>query len=152
MNRARLFIATISLLLSGHLVLAQKKPCPALEANISDSKFKPGQVWTYSNRPGESASTFTILQIDRGEKLGVIVHIRVDGLRAHNPSGDLVPSVEHMPFTRDAVLLSVVRLVRIESSVPNLEGYERWRSDCGGVYTISIADAVDVMEKTLNSH
>jgi len=57
-----------------------------------------------------------------------------------------------MPFTRDAVLLSVVRLVRIESSVPNLEGYERWRSDCGGVYTISIADAVDVMEKTLNSH
>jgi len=67
MSRRILFLAMVALLLIGHPTLAQKKPCPALETHISDSQFKPGQVWTYSNRPGESASTFTILQIDRGE-------------------------------------------------------------------------------------
>ena len=130
--------------------LAQQKACPAIETKVPDARFKPGQVWSYRNRPGESSSTLTILQIDRTEKSGVIIHVRVDGLSAHNPHGDLVPSVEHMPFTRDAMLLSTVRLLRTESSIPMLEGYENWRSACGGVYTISVADAVSVMEKTLN--
>jgi hypothetical protein len=152
MNPRLLLFATVGLLVTCHAVVAQNKTCPALEANVLDSKFKPGQVWSYRNRLGESDSTFTILQIDRGEKTGIIIHIRVDGLKAHNPKGELVPSVEHMPFTRDAILLSAVSLVRTDNSAPNLEGYETWHSNCGGVYTISIAKAVDIMEKTLNSH
>ena len=49
------------------------------------------------------------------------------------------------------MIRSAVRLLRTKGSIPTLEGYENWRSACGGVYTISIADAVSVMEKTLNS-
>jgi hypothetical protein len=131
--------------------LSQKKPCPTLKTSISDQKFQPGQVWTYKSRPDETGSTLTILRVDSNEKIGVIVHVRVDGLRAHNPQGELVPSVEHMPFTRDAILLSVDHLLKSNQPLPTLEGLERWRSDCGGVYTISVRDAVVIMEKTFNA-
>jgi hypothetical protein len=110
-----------------------KDPCPALTEGVSDKKFKPGQVWSYETRPGESASTFTILRIDSSEKIGIIIHVRVDGLLAHNPHGDVVPSVEHMPFTRDAMLASVDRLLKSDQPLPTLEGLERWKADCGGV-------------------
>ncbi|WP_263376549.1 hypothetical protein [Granulicella aggregans] len=129
---------------------ASKEPCPSSTKGVIDKKFKPGQVWSYETRPGESASTVTILRIDVESKIGVVVHVRVDGLLAHNPRGDVVPSVEHMPFTRDAMLVSVNHLLKADQPLPTLEGLERWQADCGGVYTISIRDAVDVMEKTLN--
>jgi hypothetical protein len=148
----KLLTITLAILLSqSSHAFSQKKPCPALETNVVDQKFHPGQVWTYQSRPGETASTLTILRVDSSEKLGVIVHIRVDGLRVHNPRGELVPYVEHMPFTRDAMLLSVDHLLRSNQPLPNLEGLDRWRSDCGGVYTISVRDAVDAMVKTLNA-
>ncbi len=130
---------------------AQSKPCPALESKVSDTRFKPGQVWTYTTRPTESLSTLTVLQVDRLEKVGIVVHVRLDGLQMHNPRGDVVDSAGHLPFTRDAILTSAEHLIRTEKEVPTLEGYERWRHDCGGVYTISVRDAVDVMEKTLNA-
>jgi hypothetical protein len=150
MNRSALLLAA---LFAAFLptAIAQKGRCPGIETNILDSRFKPGQVWTYQPRPGEASSTLTILQVDRLEKTGIVIHIRVDGLQAHNPQGELVPSVLHMPFARDAMLLSVVHLLRTEPSIPTLDGYENWRAACGGVYTISVADAVNVMEKTLNA-
>jgi hypothetical protein len=148
----KLLPVTLAILLtqSSH-AFSQKKPCPALETNVVDQKFRPGQVWTYQSRPDETTSTLTILRVDSSEKLGVIIQVRVDGLHRHNPRGELVPSVEHMPFTRDAMLLSVDHLLKSNQPIPTLEGLARWRSDCGGVYTISVRDAVDVMEKTLNS-
>jgi hypothetical protein len=113
---------------------ASKEPCLSSTKDVTDKKFKPGQIWSYETRPGESASTVTILRIDLKSKIGIVVHVRVDG----------------MPFTRDAMLLSVKRLLKADQPLPTLEGLERWQADCGGVYTISIRDAVDVMEKTLN--
>ena len=108
---------------------AQIKPCPALTTNVPDQKFEPGQVWAFTTRSGEIGSTLTILRIDSSGKLGVIIHVRVDGLSAHNPRGERVPSVEHMPFTRDAMLLSVDHLIKSNQPLPTLEGLERWRSD-----------------------
>ena len=127
-----------------------KDPCPMLTQAVSDTKFRPGQVWAYKARPGESASTIAILRVDSSEKLGIIIQVRIDGLLSHNRRGEIVSSVEHMPFTREAMLASVDRLLKSNQPLPTLEGLERWQVDCGGVYTISVSRAVDVMEKTLN--
>jgi hypothetical protein len=143
-------IALASLVLLNPAI-AQSKPCPALVPNVSDPKFQAGQVWTYQTRPGELGSTLTILQIDRTAELGVIVHVRVDGLKVLNPRGEIVPSVEHMPFTRDALLMSVLGLLRSTDKRPTMQGYDRWRAYCGGVYTIPVADAISVMERTFNA-
>ena len=97
-------------------------------------------------------STVTILRVDSGEKLGIIIQVRVDGLKMHNPRGELLPSIESTcRFRRDAMLLSVDHLLKSNHPLPTFEGLDRWRSDCGGVYTISVRDAVDVAEKTFNA-
>ena len=132
-------------------LVAQAKPCPTLEQHVADRKFSPGQVWSYFARPGELNSTATILAIDSSAKIGVIIHVRVDRLRMHNPRGELVPSIEHMPFTRDAMLISVDRLLQANAPLPTMEGYEYWHVHCGGVYSISVADAVSVAQKTFDT-
>ena len=63
---------------------ARKEPCPAQTEGVADKKFKPGQVWSYTTRPGEPASTVIILRVDYQVKLGTIVHVRVEGLQSHN--------------------------------------------------------------------
>lgn len=52
-----------------------------------------------------------------------------------------------MPFTREALDHSVTTLVRETREVPDFKvGYQEWRNACGGVYTISVADAIEVAE------
>ena len=131
-------------------LLSQSKTCPAGETGVTDTKFKPGQVWTYTTRPNETSSTLTILQIDRLEIIGVVIHIRLDGLDVYNPRGEVIHSIGHMPFTRDAILTSTSHLARTNAHIPSMGGYQRWRQDCGGVYSIPVRAAVDVMEITLN--
>jgi hypothetical protein len=76
-------------------------------------------------------------------KVGVIIHIRVDKVRLRNCTGGPEPDkFEHMPFTRDAIEKSVTKLVK-EGDVPEFQdGYDQWRKDCGGVYTITVDQAI----------
>jgi len=117
-----------------------------------DPKFVPGQVWTYHSRSTEPAATLTVLKVETLPKIGVIVHLRLDGIRLRNCSGGPEPTeIEHAPFTRDAVDRSVVKLIRTGDVPPFQEGYDRWRHDCGGVYTITVAEMVAVDEQTFNA-
>jgi hypothetical protein len=128
----------------------KSRPCPA-PTEIKDSKFRPGQVWQYKTRPGEEESTITILKVETLPKLGTIVHVRVEKIRLRNCTGGPEPDkFEHMPFARDAIERSVTKLVR-EKKVPDFsDGYEQWRNACGGVYTISVAEAIGVGEETFS--
>lgn len=141
----RPILACLAFLLSllGRLGAQDKaQPCPQPTV-ASDSKFHPGQVWQYNTRPHEKGSTLTILKVDSLPKLGVIIHIRVDKVRLRTCTDGLEPDkVEHMPFTREAVDRSVTKLVK-EGNVPEFQdAYDEWRKDCGGVYKITVADAV----------
>jgi hypothetical protein len=135
-------------LILGQALIAQDKSrsCPE-PAESGDSKFRPGQVWQYKTRPHEEGSTLTILKVETLPKQGTIIHIRVEKIRLRNCTGGPEPDkFEHMPFARDAVERSVTKLVK-ERSVPDFQaGYDAWKNACGGVYTISVADAVQVGE------
>jgi hypothetical protein len=121
------------------------------------SKYKAGQVWQYQSRPGEEASYATVVKVEESPKLGVIVHINLQGLRMKNPS---VPEgissiVAHMPFLEEAIDRSVLRLLRDDASIPDFrDGYEQWREAFeegkAGVFSISIAESIDVMEEAFN--
>lgn len=122
---------------------------------VRDAKYKPGQVWSYKTRSGEDASTLTILRVEEDQKKRRIVHIRVDHIRLRNCTGGPEPdTAQHMPFARDALDSSVTKLLRTDS-VPDYEdGYRQWREgwDAGkaGVYTVSVAAAVDVMQQSFS--
>jgi hypothetical protein len=138
----------------GQLLGAQDKSQPCPEPIVSnDSKFHPGQVWQYSTRAHEKGSTLTILKVESLPKLGVIIHVRVDKVRLRNCTGGPEPdNFQHMPFARGAIERSVTKLVR-EGDVPEFQdGYSEWRKACGGVYTITVADAVKVAEETFRKN
>ena len=107
---------------------------------VTDSKFAPGQVWSYKTRPGEESSTITILRVEKTPKLGTIVHVRIDGIHFSNCTGGRSPSaLQHAPISRAALEASVTAKVSSVSTMPDYAaGYEDWLSHCGGVYTITV--------------
>jgi hypothetical protein len=148
---------TLSILL---LFLSAVTVCQAKGKNctppkpVKDAKFRPGQVWKYKTRPGEDNSFLTVLKIEGLPKVGTIVHVRVDNIRLRNCTGGPEPdNFQHMPFTRDAIERSVTTLQNEDAVVPDFQaGYDEWRAACGGVYTISVAEAVRVGEITFTSN
>jgi len=123
---------------------------------VKDDKYKPGHVWSYKTRPGEETSTLTILRVEEAPKGKRIVHIRVDGIRLKNCTGGPEPdTVEHMPFAKEMLDASVIKKERTVA-IPHFdEGYSQWRKgwDEGkaGFYTITVSEAIEVMQKTFDS-
>jgi hypothetical protein len=143
--------------LLGSLVLAQQafprdKEC-AVPVVVSDPTYKPGQVWSYKARPGERSSTVTILRVETLPKVGVIVHVRIDGVEFKNCTGGPAPTtVQHAPFTRAAIDKSVDRQLRTTPAIPAYEdGYKDWLEHCAGVYTTTVAEVVSVDDTTFNA-
>src|SRR5262245_1828610 len=91
-----------------------------------DVKYKVGQKWSYSARPGEEGSYLIIVKIDSDPKLGRIIHIAMRGLKMKNqrrPDG-ISESVNHMPFSEEALEKSGLKLVADRVALPNyIEGY-----------------------------
>jgi hypothetical protein len=137
------------LLFGAALCPAKDNVCTSPEP-VHDSKFRPGQVWFYKSRAGEEKSFITILRIESLPKVGTIIHVRVDKIRLRNCTGGSEPDTfEHMPFTRDALERSITKLQKESSDIPAYQaGYDEWRAACGGVYTVTVAEAVALGEAT----
>ena len=152
-NWVVIWVALICFFLQcGRFSVTQEKPhsCPAPEV-VKDKKYHPGQVWQYKTRQDEQVSRITVLKVEALPKLGTIVHVRVDHIRLRNCTGGPEPdNFQHMPFTRDAMERSITKLEKDGVDIPDLGGYEQWRADCGGVYTITVAEAIKVAEYTFN--
>jgi hypothetical protein len=115
---------------------ADTRKCAAPQRTV-DSTYSPWQVWSYKTRPSE----------------GVIVHVRIDGVQFKNCKGGPAPTtIDHAPFTKIAMDKSVSRQLRTVSELPEFEaGYKDWLAHCGGVYTVSVAEMVDVNDATFNA-
>ena len=151
-NWAIISIVLVCLLQSGSPAIGHENvsSCPSPEL-AKDKKYQPGQVWQYKTRAGEEGSRITVLRVERLLKVGVIVHVRVDRIRLRNcAGGPEADNFQHMPFTKDALDRSVTKLEKDSVAIPDLSGYEQWRADCGGVYTITVAEAIKAAEYTFN--
>lgn len=145
----------LTLLLAFTALTAGAAAQDSMLKDTTESKFKVGQVWSYKTRPGEKDSAFVVVKVESHPKLGNIVHVSLRGLRMRRPDGELISEVGHMPFSEEALAESAVKIVREKGELPDFEeGYKIWREafDAGeaGVYTVSLARAVQVMEDTLN--
>ena len=153
MNRT---LATLTLCLSILLaVTAYGGVQDSMLKDTTESKYKVGQVWSYKTRPDEKKSTFIVIRVESHPKLGNIIHIALRDLRLRKPNGDFIEAASHLPFAEEAINKSAIKLLKEKGEVPEYEeGYRLWREafDAGeaGVYTITVAEAVSVMEETLN--
>lgn len=120
--------------------------------------FAVGQRWEYVTRPQDAGSTLVVVKIDRDRVHGHIVSVHVSGLHVKNPHcpDGITDTAEHMPFAESALRRSVTRLVAAKVRRPAFrEGYQLWRSAFeegnAGFYTITVAEAAQVMEDSLLS-
>ena len=136
------------------LLVAIGASCAANDLqDYDDSRFKPGQVWRYHARQGEQDSTATVLKVETHSRLGVLVHVSIDGLRLMTPLGELTDAIRHMPVDRNALARSVTTKIRDgANTAPGRAGYAEWRHafDAGkaGVYTTPLADCIETVEDT----
>jgi hypothetical protein len=127
-------------------------------SEVLTGRYHVGDTWNYKTRPGEEGSTLTVVKVESTPKLGVIVHVSLVGLRVHSkhaPTG-ISDRIAHMPFSADAVDRSVTTVVARATLLPDFkEGYDEWRTafdqNKAGIFTISVADAVGVVESTLQN-
>jgi hypothetical protein len=129
-------------------------PGKTMFTDTESSEFKVGQVWNYKARPGEDSSTLVVLKVETAPGWSNIIHIGVVGLKIKSPKGtqDTIP---HMPFDEAAVKKSVTTKASEKGKLTNFqEGYRLWNeaasSGKGGVFTISVAEAVAAIEGGLN--
>ena len=146
--------------------LSATKPvtrCNESGKNIQDKKtldeyvYKVGQTWSYKTRPNEKESFFIVVKIDADEKFGKIIHIALSNLKMKNPnsSNEFYKSANHLPFIEEAITKSAVKILKEKVELPDYEeGYNLWKeafdAKKAGVYTASIAEVIEIMEKGLN--
>ena len=100
-----------------------------------------GQVWEFRARADEDHALVKIQQVDLSPDNGdEIFHVSLIGLRCRH--GTELP---HVPVSRQTLLASITRLARDYGQFPDhLEGLEEWRKAEGGVYSISLADIIEI--------
>ena len=112
-------------------------------AKVEPQEFAAGQVWTFHNDPSEPEATLTILRIEPHGKLTAVIHISVSAVRT--PGG--VTRMTHMAFSREAFDRSIEKLVRVDSSAPDLRGYEAWKAAGGQALTMTVNEALEQVRK-----
>ncbi|MGN8028200.1 hypothetical protein ACTJKS_01285 [Pseudomonas sp. 22189] len=111
--------------------------------------IKEGDIWAYNTRPGEEASTLTILKIEGYPHYGTVVHIRVDGIRMINPvTGGEFTAMPHLPFQAEALQRSLTRRVGETAQIPDFsQGYTYWKAafdeEKAGAFKISVRKTLD---------
>ena len=114
--------------------------------------LKVGQEWSFTGRPTDPAPTLIIDRIEDVPKVGEVVHVSVRGVHIRNPNvaGGISTELQHLPFARSALENSLVKLLKDSVALPDFEpGYEAWKRAKGGAFSISVREALDYVEHTL---
>jgi hypothetical protein len=139
---------SIAVALLGLLLPGCKKDSPLKD--VTDTKYRVGQRWSYWARPGEEQSTFTIEKIESHPNLGTILHVGLDNLRlTRNKRTEGL--VTHLAFSRDAIDKSATRKLEEDANIPPFrQEYEAWKKQVeeghGSVLQTSIAEQLNAME------
>jgi hypothetical protein len=120
-----------------------------MDANQS---FQVGQEWSYQARPQDVNSNLVVGAIEDHPEMGRIVHIAVSNVRVRNPhaNGGYSTVIGHIPMSDAALRNSVTELLASGQNVDQVaEGIKSWREAHGGVFTVSVSEAVQYIENAL---
>jgi hypothetical protein len=118
----------------------------------AESQFQPGQEWSYKSRPVDAKSTLVVGSIETDSNMGDIVHITVKNVQVTNPNaeGGFATHIGHIPMSIKSLEDSVIKKLSDDEQADGIaEGIEAWREAKGGVFTISVSEAVQYIEDVL---
>lgn len=110
-------------------------------------RYAAGQVWEYRTRPADAGSLLKIQRVETPEGYPEpIYHVSVVGLTFRNATvGTELP---HTPVSRETLDASVTRLSDQTPDFPDpAPGIAQWKSDQGGVFTITVAEIIDIIDQ-----
>ena len=110
-------------------------------------EYTVGQIWEYRTRAGDEGSLVRIQQIEEMAAAdGPIYHISVIGVRFRQ--APLSGQLAHLPVSRTTLDASLTRLSSQTRSFPDVApGIAHWREARGGVFTVPLAQVVDMVER-----
>ncbi|MEM1045419.1 MAG: hypothetical protein AAGL24_04685 [Pseudomonadota bacterium] len=124
--------------------------------------FKAGQTWRMQGRPQDEDARIHVLAVIENGAVGRIYSIALTGVRIRNPGfADGVQSfLPHAPVTHDVLAADAIELVDHDGPTvdhPDFsDAYSEFRAlyDKGeaGVFTISLAEILDLIEQAASDH
>lgn len=124
--------------------------------------FEAGQIWRALGRAQDGEVHVAVLDVIDDPQLGQICSIAATGVHIRNGflEGGVQTQLPHAPVTAEVLRAAVTELV--ETGGPTArhpdfaEAYQQWRTpfDAGeaGVFTISLAEILDLIEQAAASH
>jgi hypothetical protein len=123
-------------------------PClSAWTAAHAQRAFTPGQTW--SLKAAQPISAKVVIGRVEASDVGTVVHVSIIDVPIPaglpNPGG--TTTIWHMPFDQAAFAASVDRLLgtNAASSADFEGGYRQWEAAKGGVFTIGVQQALEVV-------
>jgi hypothetical protein len=113
-------------------------------AQAVSADVAPGQIWSITS---ETPTTAKVI-IGRVEPWGggTAVHVSIIDIPIPEgrPGAGGTTSFAHIPFDRPTLVASLQKLVGTDAPPPPQfeTGYQQWRDDGGGVFTISVSDVI----------
>jgi len=109
---------------------------------MNDTKtLKKGQMWSYKSC-NDTKSYIKLIRLDNDD----VIHIAIKNI---NILGEIV-NIDHMPFVKSVVSDSLIDFLGMDNDESELELVEEWEKLNGGVYKISIQEAIGLVEDTLS--
>jgi hypothetical protein len=135
----------VSVLLSAVLALPAWAGAGAPDVEV-------GQVWTIHDAPSDQ-TRLTITLIEKMPDGRTVVHASVEGIGTGVSAFgfEFIGEILHMPFSLESIEKSLDELVRSNAPIKAefLAGHATWLADEGGIYTITVSEAIDVTLETL---
>ena len=106
-------------------------------------KYLEGQVWEYRTRRGEEHSVLKIQRVGADLQTNEpIFHISIIGLKCAQ-----FDALAHAPVSQATLDKSVIRLATAPGEFPDAdEGITEWQRADGGVYSVSVAEIVEMAD------
>jgi hypothetical protein len=117
-----------------------------------DPRFAPGQMWSIKSAPQAAAKVI----IDRIEpwRDKVVVHVSVVDVPIPRgmPGSGGTTAIGHLPFEQSAFAASVDRLLAtgIAPASSFESGYKQWQDAKGGIFTVTIQEAIEFTFQAIN--
>jgi hypothetical protein len=124
-------------------------PPAATAEDASDPVFEAGQEWSIESGSG---AKIVVGHVEdwRNEKA---IHVSIVDIPVPPglPRAGTVTQIAYAPFAYAALQGSVVKLLRtnVPPSSDFEAGYKQWQDAHGGVFTVSAAEAIELMFKSL---
>jgi hypothetical protein len=123
----------------------------AAAAQPSQRLYAKGQVWKYHTRPQDPLSLIKIGEMEDGAGAGPVYHISVIGV--HFQGIETTGTIGHLPVSRASLDKSVTELTKSNAAFPDVaNGIAQWRAAHGGVFSLSIAEIVNFVDQTVQTH